>query len=166
MSAVFAGRYAAHTDEPFVVFFIGIRLNRPWAVWRWLPHLRAMLTMIRMLNRQPQKGMLGSRIYVSPPTFLIVQYWRSFDDMEAFARSPYDLHLPAWKRFNQHIGKSGDVGVFHESYLVTPGQYEAVYVNMPRFGLGAAAQHMPATGSHLTARRRLGGHNDAAVPEP
>lgn len=27
MSAIFAGRYTAKTDEPFVVFLIGMRIN-------------------------------------------------------------------------------------------------------------------------------------------
>jgi hypothetical protein len=35
---------------------------------------------------------------------------------------------------------------------------------MPRFGLAAAAEHMPATGRKETARRRLGGDDVPAVP--
>jgi hypothetical protein len=37
---------------------------------------------------------------------------------------------------------------------------------MPAFGLGAAAEHLPATGRRETARRRLGGENEPAVPSP
>jgi hypothetical protein len=31
----------------------------------------------------------------------MVQYWRSFADLERFARDPAFTHLGAWKQFNQ-----------------------------------------------------------------
>lgn len=163
MTSIFPGRFAARIDDPFVVFLIGIRINRPLAVRRWLPPFMAMLPMIKELESHSEKGMLGSKIYAAPPTVLIVQYWRSFEDLERFARNSDDLHLPAWKRFNQAVGKSDVVGVFHETYAVQPGQFEAVYVNMPRFGLADAAEHIPAIGAYATARRRMGGQNQPAV---
>ncbi len=86
---------------------------------------------------------------------ILVQYWRSFDDLEAFARNPSDLHVAAWKRFNQAIGADGSVGIWHETYMVKPDQYECVYGNMPRFGLGAAMEHTEASGRRYTARERL-----------
>lgn len=166
MPTIFDGRYAAQTDEPFVVFLIGMRINRLWAVRRWLPTLRAMLPMIKELSTHREKGLLDSSIFFSPPTVMIVQYWRSFEDLERFARNPDDLHMPAWKRFNREVGKSGVVGVYHETYLVEPGQFEAVYVNMPRLGLANAVEHVPAAGRYATARRRLGGQNEPAVAAP
>jgi hypothetical protein len=163
MSAVFPGRYTVHTEEPFVVFLIGMSINKPLAVRKWLPVLSAMPTMIAELYAHPERGMLANRTYISWPALLLVQYWRSFEHLEAFARNPNDLHLPAWRRFNQAVGKSGVVGVFHETYQVQPGQHEAVYVNMPRFGLANAFAHVPAVGRRATARRRLGGENEPAV---
>lgn len=163
MSTVFPGRYAAQIDEPFVVFLIGFSINQPLAIRQWFPVFTAMGPMIGELMRHPEKGMLSSRTYLSWPVVMLVQYWRSFEQLEAFARNPDDPHLPAWKRFNQEIGKSKIVGVFHETFLVQAGQYEAVYVNTPRFGLARAAEHVPATGKLATARRRLGGQNEPAV---
>lgn len=163
MVAIFPGRFAAATDEPFVVFLIGIRVNRPLAVRKWVPSLAAMMPMLRELQNQPDKGLLASTAYIAWPTFLIVQYWRSFDDLEYFARNPDDLHLPAWKRFNQRVAKSDAVGIYHETYHIMPDQYEAVYVNMPRFGLARTMEHVPARGSYATARRRMGGENEPAV---
>ena len=32
MPKIYSGRFTADTDEPFVVFLIGMRINRPWAV--------------------------------------------------------------------------------------------------------------------------------------
>ncbi len=95
-----------------------------------------------------------------------LQYWRSFDDLERFARDKQEPHLSAWKRFNQAVGTDGSVGIWHETYQVAAGQYEAVYGNMPVSGLAKATTHLPATGRRETARRRMGGESEPAVPTP
>ncbi len=46
-------------------------------------------------------------------------------------------------------------GIWHETYLVRAGQYEAVYGNMPPHGLGKAGRLHPASESS-GARERLG----------
>jgi hypothetical protein len=68
---------------------------------------------------------------------VLIQYWRSFEDLERFARHPSDPHLKAWKKFNQAVGADGSVGIWHETYTLNPDQFESVYGNMPRFGLAA-----------------------------
>jgi hypothetical protein len=165
MLKVVHGRYAASIEGPFVVFLIGMRVNRAWRVHDWWPVAAAMPPMVRELERQPEKGFLGAEsfIAVSAPGFALVQYWRSFDHLDRFARDREELHLPAWREFNRRVGASGSVGIWHESYLVEAGRYEAVYGNMPRFGLAKAAEHVPAAGSLETARRRLGGESEPAV---
>ena len=65
-----------------------------------------------------------------------------------------------------HAEVDGTVGIWHETYLIQPHQYEAVYGNMPVFGLAKATQHVPAVGRRETARRRLGGENAPAVATP
>jgi hypothetical protein len=52
------------------------------------------------------------------------------------------------------------VGIWHETYTVAPGQYESIYVNMPRFGLGNAAPFEPVTGRLDGARSRIGQTKD------
>jgi hypothetical protein len=86
--------------------------------------------------------------------------------LEHFARNPADSHLEAWQRFNRAIGSDGSVGIWHETYLVEPGKYEAIYANMPVFGLAAATKHVPIAGRKETARRRLGGESEIAVAAP
>ena len=128
----------------------------------------AMSPMLKTLYRNPEKGFLGGENFFRffPFTSLLLSYWRSFEDLENFARNPSEPHLAAWKAFNKAVGSNGSVGIWHETYLVDAGKYEAVYGNMPKFGLGAATEHVPAMGRKETARRRLGGDNQPAVVSP
>jgi hypothetical protein len=167
MAHVAQGRFTAKMDEPFVVFVIGMRINRPLAIGKWLPTARAMGPMLRELYRHPGKGFLGAEFFLYRWGPAIVQYWRSFEDLEGFARNPDDPHLPAWQRFNRSVGSDGSVGIFHETFIVERGNYEAVYSNMPVFGLAKATEHVRAVGGRETARRRLmRGENEPAVPSP
>ena len=63
MVPVMPGRYAAQTDQPFVVFMIGMRVNQLYKVWKWLPTFLAMAPMLRELFQHPEKGLLGARTY-------------------------------------------------------------------------------------------------------
>lgn len=167
MAPVINGRFTARMDEPFVVFIIGMRINNLLAVRKWLPTARAMGPMLKELYQHPEKGFLGAEFLLYWRGPAILQYWRSFEDLERFARNPGDPHMPAWQRFNREVGKDGSVGVFHETYMVAPGNYEAIYSNMPPFGLAKATERVPAVGGRETARRRLmRGENAPAVPSP
>jgi len=167
MAHVVPGRFTAKMDEPFVVFVIGMRINRPLAIRKWLPTMRAMPPMLKELYRHPEKGFLGAEFFFYRWGPAIVQYWRSFEDLEKFARNPDDPHLPAWQRFNRSVGSDGSVGIFHETFIVERGNFEAVYSNMPVFGLAKATEHVRALGGRETARRRLmRGENEPAVPSP
>lgn len=166
MSKVMPGRYTAQIEGPFVVFVIGMRVNRVLAVRKWIPTAIAMGPMLKTLFTHPEKGFLGAETFVSWRGVNVLQYWRSFDDLERFARSKEEPHLSAWRRFNKAVGTDGSVGIWHETYQVAAGQYEAVYGNMPVYGLAKAAEHTPATGRKETARRRMGGESEPAVPTP
>lgn len=166
MPKVFPGRYTARIDGPFVVFLIGMRINQLWAVHKWMPVASAMPSMLNLLAKNPAKGFLGVESWVRWREVLGVQYWRSFDELENFARNPYDPHLQVWKDFNRRIGSDGSVGIWHETYLVNAGQFECVYGNMQLVGLAAATEHVPAVGNRETARLRIGGRSEPAVPSP
>jgi hypothetical protein len=167
VARVLNGRFTARIDESFVVFLIGMRINRPLAFKKWIRTLMAMRPMLRELQQNPQKGLLGAEQFFYWPGVALVQYWRSFEDLERFARNPDDPHLPAWRQFNQTVGTDGSVGIWHETYVVEAGRHEAIYNNMPVFGLARATEHVPAKGRLETARRRLRqGENEPAIPSP
>jgi len=54
IATVYPGRYTAAMPDDFVVFLLGMRLNRPWKVHKWLPVFSAMPRMLRLLDRQPE----------------------------------------------------------------------------------------------------------------
>lgn len=162
--SIIPGRFTAETEESFVVFMIGMRVNRLWAVRKWWPVFRAMNGMIRELYEHPEVGFLHTEFFIHWRGVSLLQYWKSYEHLEQYARG--GIHLEAWKKFNHTVGTDGTVGIYHETYIIQPKQYEALYNNMPIFGLAKATQHIPATGRWETARRRMGGQNEPAVPSP
>ncbi len=125
MSAIIDRRMTAKLDGDFVVFLIGARFNAPWNVHKWLPVACAMTIMLKELDAAPAEvGCLG---YTNLGLATLVQYWRSFDHLERYARAPDNEHWPAWVEFNRRMkGSRGDVGIWHETYLVRAGEYESV----------------------------------------
>jgi hypothetical protein len=158
MPSVIPHRMAAQIEGDFVVFLIGMRINKPWKLHKWLPVFLAMPRMLKELRARPESGFLGA---IFAPK-VIVQYWRSFEHLEAYARSKDNQHWPAWVAFNRRFGKSrGDVGIWHETYLVSAGRYEAIYSGMPPFGLGEASTLIPAAGDRESARGRIAAAGEA-----
>ena len=155
MAKIFNGRYTAKTDGPFVVFLIGMRINKWWRFDKWVPVAAAMGPMLTTLFTHPEKGFLHAEFYWNFTGPVTIQYWRSFEELEQFARNPSEPHLEAWKKFNQAVGTDGIVGIWHETYVIDPNRFEVFYGNMPKFGLGAATEHVEAVGRRETARLRL-----------
>ncbi len=157
MAKVLDQRMAANIEGDFVVFLIGMRINKPWKPHKWIPAFLAMPKMLKELDSMPsgETGFLGHN---GLGLGVIVQYWRSFDHLEAYARSKGNAHYPAWIAFNKRMKNSrADVGIWHETYLIKAGQYEAVYSGMPSCGLGRVSELVPATGNRNEARARLTG---------
>lgn len=155
MTDIFAQRMTGAMEGDFVVFLIGMRFNRWWKIHKWLPVLRSMPRMLRELARDPDSGLLGYETWFGRTT-VMVQYWRCFDRLESYAKNKAAEHVPAWADYNRSVASNGDVGIWHETFLVRDGAYECVYNNMPRFGLAKAGRHMPATGKRMSAMGRLG----------
>ena len=160
MPSVVPGRMTAHRDQPFVVFLIGMRINQPLKIHKWMPIFAAMPRMVRELEANPGLGFLGAHSWLGRTTIML-QYWESFEKLDSYARAKDHAHLPAWREFNRRIGTSGDVGVWHETYLVEPGSFEAIYSNMPPFGIAKFAAAVTAEGWREHARFRLRGKDDA-----
>jgi hypothetical protein len=147
-------RRSAEIDGDFVVLVIGTHVNRWRDVRAWLPVFRAMPRMVRELEARPELGLMkayGGWVF-GGPTY--IQYWRSYDALVAYARSADAEHLPAWRAFNRATRRSPDsVGIFHETYRVSAGQWETIYGAMPEIGLLGASRGQDLRRSSTSASR-------------
>ena len=104
---------AAEIDGDFVVFLIGARFNNKLELLRSVMDLggrKGMRHMLDYLVAHPEKGLLAYEMGI--PT--IVQYWRSFDHLEAFAKDKDDPHLEVWRQYWRRVGKSGRTGIWQD----------------------------------------------------
>jgi hypothetical protein len=153
MTRLFKERMTVEIEGEFVVYLIGMRVNNWWKIHKWFPVFLAMPRMLKELASDPDSGMLGFRLL---NLFTVLQYWRSLDHLIAYARQKERAHLPAWRAFNKAIGMGdSDVGIWHETYRIQPGNYEVIYRNMPAFGLGAAFGLVPVSKNRESAYERL-----------
>ena len=169
MAKVNKGRFAADTGaDGKVLFLIGMRFNRLWQVWKWLPVFVSMPRMLIELQKNPSLGLVGKpRTFISGRTVLVWQYWESFEKLAAYSKSADNQHLPAWRSFNKRIRDNGAVGIYHETILLSDSTVETVYGNMPAFGLAAVTGLVPAGRRGQTARGRLtGADSESPAVEP
>jgi hypothetical protein len=60
MTEIVASRVTGGIEGDFVVFLIGMRINKAWKVLKWLPVARAMPKMLKELEAAPpETGFLG-----------------------------------------------------------------------------------------------------------
>jgi hypothetical protein len=149
-------RVTAELEGDFVVFRIGMRINTLWKVHEWLPVFREMPGMLDELESDPDSGLLGYDANVGLRNHEVIQYWRSFEALRAYALDPDGRHAPAMGWVSERMRESDAVGIWHETYLIRDGAYETVYANVPPRGLGRAGTLSPATGRRKTAAGRLG----------
>jgi heme-degrading monooxygenase HmoA len=153
---VFRDRYVTENDQDIVVFLIGMRINKRLAVRKWFPVFKAMPAMIRELYENKEElGFLSSESFLGLRTTVLISYWKSSEDLLDYARGK--KHLAAWKEFNSKIGNNEAVGIYHETYVIEKGKYEAFYRNMPQYGLAKATGHKPITAELNTVKKRLHG---------
>ncbi|HTK06079.1 MAG TPA: DUF4188 domain-containing protein [Ktedonobacteraceae bacterium] len=155
MTEIIKERVTVDNKDEIVVFLIGMRVNKVWKLNKWLPVAMAMPRMIRELLAQPELGLLHAQTTLNFPTTIMIQYWRSYEQLATYAANRNAAHLPAWRDFNRRVASNGDVGIWHETYRVPAGQYEAIYNNMPPFGLGTIYPLIPATGPRESSVARM-----------
>ncbi|HMO54323.1 MAG TPA: DUF4188 domain-containing protein [Tepidiformaceae bacterium] len=159
-------RMTAEVEGDFVVFLIGARFNKLWKLPKYFWFAKSMPGMLKELAKHPEMGLLHARTHFGLRNVMVVQYWRSWEQLEAYARNKDAEHFPNWVRFNKEIGSNGDVGIWHETFKVRAGEHESVYNNMPAYGLGLAGALVPASGHRRTAAGRLTGQEAGDSPVP
>ena len=82
------------------------------------------------------------------------QYWAGFEALDAWSRRP--PHAEWWREALDRMRARGDVGVYHEAYLVARRDVESIYLDCPPLGLAAFGVTAEPVGPRTTARDRLG----------
>ncbi len=145
-----------NSDEPIALFLIGFRINQPLRVKQWFPVFAAMPKMLAELSKDPASGLLHYQLALQPRGAMVVQYWRSTDDIYRYARDADHEHWPAWKAFYTRAKAAPEaVGIWHETFDVPAGHAESVYGAMPVTGLAAATKSEAVTAATRTARQRM-----------
>src|ERR1051326_1479802 len=111
MADIIKKRMTAEIEGDFVVFLIGMRINKLWKIHKWLPVARAMPRMLIELAQHKDMGLLGTRTHFGLRNIMVFQYWRSFEHLAAYAGNRDAQHFPAWVAFNKSVGSNGDVGI-------------------------------------------------------
>lgn len=158
-------RPTTHAHEgSLAVFLIGLRINHPWRPDLWVPALGAMGPMVAELyaakaaagrGEGEELGFLGHRSLIGAGGPTLVQYWRSAEDIYAYAHDLGRSHRPASKAFYERGRRAGGaVGIWHETYAVPAGGHESLYLAMPPTGLAAATGVAPLVGRGRRAALR------------
>jgi len=154
MADLARGRWTHEHDGDLTVFLIGMRINRVWRPDAWGPVVAAMGPMLAELTRDPDSGFLGYQMQVGLRGPVLIQYWRSPQDVYTYASDRESAHRPAWRAFNKRARKvPGAVGVWHETYQVA--RVETMYVDMPPTGLAKATTPLQVTARLDRAAARL-----------
>jgi hypothetical protein len=149
-------RMTARIEGDFAIFMTGMWINKFWKVHKWWPTFKSMAPILITLRAKPELGLLDLHSWMAPRGAVMITYWRSIDHLLKFANNTDEPHTKAWRDFFRRVGTSGDVGIWHETYMVKAGQYEAVYTNMPFvFGLANASEAVPVEELGHRAHQRL-----------
>ncbi len=105
MSKIIPQKMTVEMDGEFIVYLVGMRINKPWKIHKWLPVFLAMPRMLKELADDPESGLLGFRL-VNPLT--VLQYWRSFEHLEAYARNKNKTHAQAWSAYSKAGNKESN----------------------------------------------------------
>ena len=87
--------------------------------------------------------------------FGVLQYWRSFEHLEAWSHKP--PHSEWWRDIVARMRTRGDVGVYHETFLVPRDRIESIYLECAPAGLSVFGTPGEPNGPATTSRGRLGG---------
>ena len=123
--------------------------------------------MLDYLVARPEKGLLAYEMGL--PT--IVQYWRSFEHLEAFAKDKDDPHLEVWRRTGVAWARAAAPGSGTRRTWSRRGSTRRSTGTCRRTGLGKAGRLVPvseprrarASGSRSRPASDSGGHEEAGL---
>lgn len=160
---IVTGPQTVDTEDEVVIFLVGMTINRPWRVRAWWPAFTAMPRMLRALQSDPDSGLLATRLMFGRRGPTVLQYWRSIEDLDRFARGKGTEHTKAWSAFMKSAASKGtDVGLWHETYRTTSPMRENLYFSTGPLGFSEAVPGLhPVEVRERTAAGRFAGAAEA-----
>jgi hypothetical protein len=126
--------------------------------WSAVPHVRGLA---RALDRAADEAIRADAGLLRSERFALglrhlgaLQYWRSFEALDAWSHRP--PHSDWWRRAVDRMRRRGDLGVYHEAYLVPRQGIESIYLDCPPIGLASFGDLGESVGPLTTAKQRLG----------
>jgi len=147
------------TDEPggnFCMIRIGLIIHRWRAVpWAWRVG-RAVKRATADPAARPPGLLVSERIVMARNHFGYLMYWRSLNELLSWAHA--SPHTDWWRDAVDRQRARHDFSIYHETYCMTPGGFEAIYLNLAgeRPGASAFGDLRPPKGPFATSRGRLG----------
>lgn len=150
-------RQFSNPPQGTVLFLVGMRINKLWAIHKWLPVVIAMPKMIAEQMKNPEIGVIGTpRSFISGRLIQTQQYWRSYDLLEKYAADNNRNHFPAWKKFNKASRDNDAVGIYHETYIIKESSHENIFINLKKpILIGDAVGVSDVTSSRDSSRQRI-----------
>lgn len=135
------------------ILLLGAKSNHPMGIFA--PRFMEVGKQLFAMNKQfdgpdAPEGILGQTSYERKDErgareFVFISYWRSIEDLHAFAHS--GLHRETWLWWEKNVKEMGYCGINHEIYEAEPGAWENVYVNFQPTQLGATSFLRKSDGS-------------------
>ncbi len=133
---------------------LGLVVKR-WTAWPYARRLGRAIERAAVVAKQNDAGLLHAEPFaMGRGHFGVLQYWRSFDDLDAWSHRP--PHVEWWREAVDRMRRKEDFGVYHEAFLVARENVESIYLNCPAIGLGAFGVMGEPVGTLTTSRDRLG----------
>jgi Domain of unknown function (DUF4188) len=153
---VHQGRYTAEPEGEFVVFLIGMRINKPHKVRQWLRVLTAMRPMIAELREHPERGLLHAQ-------FAFIGAARRWSSTGGASRrssgSPAIPTISTCPPGSAGTSWSGPPATSASGTRPTGCARRSARRSTgtcPRFGLAAAFGHQPVGSTGQSAGKRIG----------
>ena len=150
-------RVRAASKSSRCLFLVGMRVNNLWNPIHIILTFFMMWKVLKSLETKKPVGYCGYEVAFGR-NIIIPTYWTSKEALIKYASSSRGVvHGEARKSFVDRVLNSGTVGIWHETYCVTPGNFESLYINMPEdFGL---LNDLPAQPAETTMKERFDNHS-------
>lgn len=134
-------------SAPLVTFHLGIRFHHPLGLLS--PGAREIGAHFQSMSealhaRRDEFGAISLNLWRGTEdrthnTIMLIAYFRSVADLSRFAHDP--VHREGWDWYNQFVRETGyrHFGIFHETFVSRPAEWETIYVDCEPTLLGAGS---------------------------